>query len=211
MANTSRINGFRPVKHTSGAPYNGQGNIYFVPASDATALFVGDPVVLAGSADDNGIATVTRAAAGAAVLGVVVGVIPAKLDPVAGKMSTGSMTLDTPQYRVASTAQYVLVEDAPDVIYEVELANAGSAYTYLVADVGLNADAHYATGSTSTGVSACSLNTATKATTATLQFKILGAVQRVDNETVTGTSTAVKVLAKINNATFGNGTGATGQ
>jgi hypothetical protein len=40
-----------------------------------------------------------------------------------------------------------------------------------------------------------------------LQFKILGTVQRVDNE-VTGNYT--KVLAKINQATMGNGTGATG-
>ena len=50
----------------------------------------------------------------------------------------------------------------------------------------------------------------TKLTTATLPWKILGAAQRVDNETVSGTSTAVKLLVKINQATLGNGTGATG-
>lgn len=211
MANTSKINGFRPVKHMNGSPYNGQCNIYATATGDATALFVGDPVVLAGSADSAGIATVTRAAAGAAVLGVVVGIVPAKMDPVAGSMSTGSTTLDTPQYRAASTATYVLVADAADIVYEVELTTNGSSYTYLVADVGLNMDAKYSTGSTTTGVSACSLDAATKATTATLQFKLLGAAQRPDNERDTGSSTAVKVLAKINNASMGGGTGATGQ
>ena len=51
----------------------------------------------------------------------------------------------------------------------------------------------------------------TKATTATLPFKLMGAVLRPDNETVGGTSTAVKGLFKINASTMGGGTGATGQ
>lgn len=43
MANTSRIRGFAPVKHVTGAAYTGQGNLYAVAAGDATALFIGDP------------------------------------------------------------------------------------------------------------------------------------------------------------------------
>lgn len=212
MANTSRIYGFKPVKHTTGSPYNGQGNIYQIPASDATATFVGDPVVLEGNASVGGVATVKRAAAGAPVLGVVVGFINPKQDPVAGTLTSGSIALDTPQYRAASTAQYCIVEDAPDVIYEVEQSTAGSAYTYLLADVGLNADAYYGgTGSTVTGTSAVSLDMSTKNTTSTLQFKILGTIQRVDNSSISGTDTFVHVLAKINAASLGNGTGSTGQ
>lgn len=212
MANTSRIRGFTPVKHTSGAPYNGQGNIYAVAAGDATALFIGDPVVLDGSANAGGIATVTKAAAAGPVLGVITGFVPVNTDPVTGAMTAGSVTLDTPQYRLASTARYVFVEDSDDVIYEVEQATGSNAsYTYLIADVGLNASHSTVAGSTSTGQSAATIDMATKATTATLPWKILGAAQRVDNETVTGTSTAVKLLVKINAATLGTGTGATGQ
>ncbi len=211
MANVSRINGFRPIKHATGAPYNGQSNIYAVLASDATALFVGDPVILDGSAHSNGVASVTKATATGTVLGVVVGIIPAKMDPVSGAMSAGSITLDTPQYRPASTFQYVLVCDAPDVIYEAEAATgANASYTYLLADVGLNVGSTTVAGSTTTGTSGSTLDMSTKATTATLPWKILGAAQRVDNETVSGTSTAVKLLVKINQATLGNGTGATG-
>ena len=209
MANTSKLNGFRPVKHTSGAPYNGQSNIYVVSGADATPLFVGDPVVLSGTADGNGVAGVQRAAGGAAVLGVIVGVINPKLDPVSGVMTGGSIALDTPQYRAANVAQYVLVCDSDDVVYEVEATtSAGAAHAFAATSVGLNADAYFTNGSTVTGTSGCGLNMTGAANTATLQFKILGTVQRVDNE---ATGNYTKVLAKINNATLGNGTGATGQ
>lgn len=208
MANISKIRGFTPVKHTNGSPYNGQANIYFVPASDGTALFVGDPVKLLADANAQGVQQVTKATAGAAVLGVVVGVINTKLDPIAGGMTGGSISIDTPVYRPASTGQYVLVCDSPDVVYEVEAATgANAAYSFAVADVGLNADLTTVAGSTTTGTSAASLNMAGAANTATLQWKILGVVQRPDNE-ITGQYT--KVLVKINNAQMGAGTGTAG-
>lgn len=208
MANTSKIRGFIPVKHVNGSPYSGQANIYYVPSSDGTALFVGDPVKLAADANSQGIQQVTKATAGAAVLGVVVGVINTKFDPVAGNMSGGSVSLDTPVYRPASTGQYVLVCDAPDVVYEVEAVTGSNAsYSFAVADVGLNADLATVAGSTTTGTSAAALNMATAAATATLQWKILGVVQRPDNE-ITGANT--KVLVKINNAQMSAGTGTAG-
>ena len=208
MANTSKIRGFLPVKHVNGSPYNGQSNIYYIPASDGTAVFVGDPVKLAADANAQGIQQVTKATAGAAVLGVVVGVINTKFDPVAGNMSAGSVSLDTPVYRPASTGQYVLVCDSPDVIYEVEAVTGSNAsYSFAVADVGLNADLSTVAGSTTTGTSAAALNMAGAAATATLQWKIVGVVQRPDNE-ITGANT--KVLVKINNAQLGTGTGTAG-
>ena len=211
MPNTSRINGFRPVKHVTGAPYNGQANMYAVLASDGTALFVGDPVKLDGSASAGGVASITKAGATDQTLGVVVGFVPLKIDPVTGAMTTGSTSLDTPQYRPASTAMYAMVCDADDVVYEVEQTTGSNAsYTFLVADVGLNTGHTTVAGSTTTGASGAALDMASKATTATLPWKILGAVQRVDNETVSGTSTSVKVLVKLNNAVLGGGTGATG-
>lgn len=208
MANTSKISGFIPVKHATGAPYNGQCNIYTVLAADGTALFVGDPVKLSGSAGADGVASVAKATQAGPVLGVVVGIINAKLDPVSGNMTTGSILLDTPQYRPASTLQKVLVADAPDIIYEVEAVTGSNAsYSFAVGDVGLNADLSTVAGSTTTGNSAAALDMSTSAVTATLQFKILGSVLRPDNEP-TGAST--KVWVKINQATLGGGTGATG-
>ena len=208
MANTSKITGFRPARGVIGGA-NMQGvNIYSVAAADGTALFVGDPVKLDGSSDADGLATVTKATQGAAVLGVIVGILPDKMSPISGKMTAGSTALDTPVYRAASTARYVLVCDDPSQIYEVEaVTGANASYAFLAADVGLNADLSTVAGSTTTGNSAAALDMSTKATTATLQFKILGAVQRPDNEP---TGNATKVLVKINNASLGGGTGATG-
>ena len=201
MANTSKINGFRPVKHVTGAPYNGQANIYGVASGDSTALFVGDVVKLAADGNAAGIQYVTAHAAGTAgtgqpALGVVVGVINTKLDPVDGRMSAGSISLDTPVYRPGSVEQYVLVADSPDLIYEVEATAAGSAYSFAVADVGQNANIFAGSGSTTTGNSAHSLNMSDKGTAATLPFKILGVSKKIDNE-VTGNYT--KVLVQINN------------
>lgn len=201
MANISKINGFRPVKHVTGAPYNGQSNIYAVASGDSTALFVGDVVKLAADGNAAGVQYVTAHAAGVAgtgqpALGVVVGVINTKLDPVAGAMSGGSISLDTPVYRPGSVEQYVLVADSPDLIYEVEATAAGSAYAFAVADVGQNANIYAGAGSTVTGNSAHSLNMSDKGTTATLPFKIVGVAAKVGNE-VTGNYTKVNV--QINN------------
>lgn len=204
MANTSKINGFRPVKHVTGAPYNGQANIYGVASGDSTALFVGDVVKLAADGNAAGIQYVTAHAAGTAgtgqpALGVVVGIINTKLDPVDGRMSAGSISLDTPVYRPGSVEQYVLVADSPDLIYEVEATAAGSAYSFAVADIGQNANIFAGSGSTTTGNSAHSLNMSDKGTAATLPFKIVGVSKKIDNE-VTGNYT--KVLVQINNHQF---------
>lgn len=209
MANTSKITGFRVSRGVIGSA-NMQGvNLYSVAAADGTALFVGDPVKLDGSADADGVATITKATQGAAVLGVIVGILPDKMSPISGKMTAGSTALDTPVYRAASTARYVLVCDDPSQIYEVEaVTGANASYSFALANVGLNADLSTVAGSTSTGASAAALDMSTAAATATLQFKILGVVQRPDNEP---TGNATKVLVKINNATLGGGTGATGQ
>ena len=208
MPNISKINGFKPIKHVTGAPYNGQVNIYATAATDATALFVGDPVKLAADGNAQGIQYVTKATVGAAVLGVVVGVINTKLDPVAGNMTNGSIALDTPQYRPASVAQYVLVADASDLLFEVEACTtAGAAYAFAVADIGQNADFYAGAGSTTTGNSGSALDMSTKNTTATLQWKIMGVVQRPDNE-ITGNYT--KVIVKVNNQQLSGGTGTAG-
>jgi hypothetical protein len=201
MPNTSRINGFKAVKHVTGAPYNGQSNIYGVAAGDATALFVGDVVKLAADGNTAGIQYVTAHAAGGAgvgqpAVGVVVGIINTKFDPVEGKMTGGSVALDTPVYRPASTEQYVLVADSPDIIFEVEATAAGSAYAFAVADIGQNANLFAGAGSTTTGNSAHSLNMSDKGTTATLPFKIVGVSKKVDND---ATGNYTKVLVQINN------------
>ena len=212
MANVSKINGFNPVKHVNGSPYNGQANVYAISSSNSTALFVGDVVSLAADGNAQGYQYVTGATAGgagtgAAAVGVIVGVINTKLDPITGKMTNGSIALDTPQYVPASTAQYVLVADATDIIYEVEATNAGSAYSFAVANIGQNANLYAGAGSTTTGNSAYSLDCNDMGTAATLPFKIVGTSQKVGNEP---TGNYTKVLVQLNNSQFKGGTGTAG-
>lgn len=45
MANIDAPFGLRPIRHKSGAPYNGAVNPYYVASTYATALFIGDPVI----------------------------------------------------------------------------------------------------------------------------------------------------------------------
>lgn len=194
MANVSRVNGLRPVKHLNGSAYNGQANLYYIPASDGTAVGTGDLVKLAGSASADGYATVAQAAAGDASIGAVVGFVvdPSNLNQVA-------------QYRAASTARYAIVADSPDIVFEVQEDAVGGALA--VTAVGLNANTIVAAPSSTTGLSGMQLDTSTAATTATLQLKILGFSTRQDNEI--GVANA-KVLVSINNHQYGSSTGTAG-
>lgn len=189
MANISKINGFRPVKHITGTPYSGQANIYAVKSGDK--LVPGDLVKLSAGASQNGVAEVTVATNDAAVLGAVVGVIVNKLDPVTGKMSAGSITLDTPvSVTGGSTAAYVLVADAPDIVYEVQKDS------FTATDVGTAGGFDFAGtagGDATSGTSGFYVTD-----TAIGVVQVLGLVQRVDNEA----GAYAKVLARINNNNF---------
>lgn len=189
MANVSRPSGLRAVKKVTGGGLQGQVERFYIPSTDATAVYVGDIVKLAGSADVNGVATVARFAANTDLpIGVVVGF---EVDPT---------NLNAPsQYRAASTARYALVSVSPDVVYEVQATG-----TTVVADVGLNAGVTFTAGSSSTGISGMELDATTKATTATLPLKILGWVQRPDVDIADGTSMKVHVL--LNTANLAGGT-----
>ena len=51
MANVDTPFGLRPVRHKSGAPYNGAANPYYKPVGYATAMFIGDAVVTTGTSN----------------------------------------------------------------------------------------------------------------------------------------------------------------
>ena len=204
MANTSRINGFKPVKHLNGSPYNGQANLYEVPAGEAVPVFIGDLVKLSDSAATSlypAVEAVVGASAQIAagpILGAVVGIVNVKTDPTSGILSTGSISLDTPVYRPASTKQFVLVCDSDDVVYEAE-ADASVAAASIGLNVGVGASAH--TNPLLTGASPMYVySTTAPDTTSTRPLQILGIVNRPDNEIGANS----KVLVRINVQSFGS-------
>lgn len=162
--------GLRPVRYKSGAPYNGAANVYSIASGEANDIFVGDPVTISGTGDTDGVPGVALTAAGDRITGVVVGFAP---DPA----ETGAMALNR-GYRTASTADYLLVADDPDLLFEANEDGVGGFLA--TTDIGLNVDLVAAAGSTVTKQSGYALDSSTKATTSA-QLRVVGKSQRVDN------------------------------
>lgn len=203
MSSVSRVRGFWPVKHATGAPYNGQASLYFIPASDGTAVFVGDWVKIAGGAQSpTGVPNVTRAGATDQVVGVVVGVLFTGVGDVQNLPQVTN--LNTPVYRAASTATYVLVADSPDLIFEAQVSGAALA---AAGQIGKNVSPNVAAGSTTSGASGETIDLTTIATTATLPLKLVGWPNRPDNNIGDAYNNAYVMM---NNQVFKGGTGTTG-
>lgn len=173
MANSDTPSGFKPIKHLNGNPWNGKVNVYYIPATDATATFIGDAVKSAGSATSDGLyPTVAQAAAGDAIRGVVVGFS----DQPYVSVNTDNLN---EKYRAASVARYAFVVDDPDVIFEVQEDSDGGSIA--AASVGLSCDFVVGSGSTVTGKSGMEIDSSDVATAAG-QFKLLRVSNKVGNE-----------------------------
>ena len=197
MANVNRLGGFRPVKHLNGSPYNGQFNIYEIVAGDGTAVNVGDLVKPdSGTATDQYPTVVRLGASGQVTAGPVTGaVVGFVVDPT---------NLNTPQYRAASTKRYVMVADAPDLIFEV--ADGGTVPCTLTL-IGMNTGVTCTAPNTTTGVSPMATGTTAPTTTATLPLKIVGIPKSPDNEAAAAYQ---RLHVMINSHTYGTGTGTAG-
>lgn len=161
-SNVNRPYGLIPVGHLDGSPFNGAIRTYFVPASDNTAIYLGDPVRIAGSADSEGIPTATRAAAGEAFVGTMVG-----MDYIPSDLFT--------QYRQGGVARYIHVAEGKDVVYKVRTSGAVAA-----ANIGQNADIVLGTGNNTTGISGVTLDVSTFGT-GTAQLRTLRLLQNWDS------------------------------
>ena len=196
MANTDIVRGFKLVGTLHGRP--AQIRRYAILAADGTATFIGDAVKVGGSSDAGGFTkSVVQAAAADAILGVMVGV-----DKITGVSDANLNLYQT--HRPASVLMNVWVCDDPDAIYEIQEDGVGA--TIAVGDIGLNADIIVAAGNATSGMSGMEVDIESKLTTATLQVKILGLVDRADNELAAN----AKLLVKINNHQYGSSTGTAG-
>ena len=187
MANVDTPFGLRPVKTVSGQPYSGAANLYSTATGDATAIFIGDPVILSGTSQTISgrvYADVDQAATGDKIVGVVVGVIP--------------VTQSSTVHREASTQRLLLVADDPSLLFEIQEVSGGTALT--ANDIGLNADFVVGSGSATTGYSGVELNNVGEATTNTLDLKIVGLANREDN----AIGEHAKYLVRINRHQYAN-------
>lgn len=193
MANPNKPAGLVPVQYLNGAPWNHGGRVYCIPDSDDTnAYAIGDPVVLAGSADSLGVPTITLATAGTGnqVLGAIVA--------GAGALSYGSMygvPADSPIVIPATKSRnyYVLVADDPNIVFEIQEDNDGGDLA--AADTGQNCN--LISGTNNGYISGWQLDSSSKAAGATLQVKLLGLAQLPNGQNVFGADAKWWVL--INN------------
>lgn len=174
MANSDSPFGLRAIRNLDGSAWNGQVKKYYIPATDSSAMFMGDPVVLAGSADANGVPTVALATAGATnkITGIIEGF------QVAEGRDNDDVNLNV-SYRKASEAVYAMVIEDPNAIFLVQFDDSA---TLGVADIGQNFDLVAGAGNTTNGCSGWQAETSTAGTGATLQVHLMRVLEADDNE-----------------------------
>lgn len=190
--------GLKPVRYADGSPWNGGFNKYNIADTYSTSIFMYDPV--ATLADG----TIGIGVAGSACRGIFLGC----------EYTAADGTYKFSPYWPASTAiltgttALAKVADDPNLVFDMQETNgSGAAGTALaLADRGLNINFYLGTGTTATGMSGASINNVSKATTATLNLKILDLSPREGN--VVGSF--ANWLVAWNNHQFKGGTGTAG-
>ena len=182
MANADTPFGLRPVRHLNGDVYNGAVNPYWVENATDNTLFIGDAVVVTGTANT---AVVTVPGAGSfppstlpKILRVTAG-DGVRITGVIVAFSTDPTALEN-VHRLDSTERVALVCDNPDVMFEIQ---GDSAQTIAATDVGDNANLIFTHGgSTTTGLSGMELDGSTITSDASNQLMIMRGVNREDND-----------------------------
>jgi hypothetical protein len=173
--------GLQPMRRLDGARWNDSLRRYFIPASSATAFYVGDPVVkVTGSADVNGVNGIALATAGTTnkITGAICGFL--------GYCTAGTGNVPSmygapvgPMYVPASQAVdwYALVNDDPETQFMIQAdANFGGVLGTAItpASVGKNINLKSGVGSPFTGWSGWQADSNSIAVTVGFQFNIIG-------------------------------------
>ena len=160
MANIDAAFGLRPIAKVGSAPGGTTGTTkYSIGDNQGTAIFTGDPVKYKNDG------TVEVATAGDASCGVFMGCF--YTDPTTSK----------PTFRSHFPASLspgdaiAFVADDPDQLFIAQQDSAAS--NIVAADLNLNADLVFGTGSTTTGISGVEIDSSSKNTTAALQVRLV--------------------------------------
>lgn len=217
MPNVNAPHGLQPIGTVSGAPWNGKTNLYYIPASDASAWAIGDVVTTIGGTsggDANGVPQIVRPANGvvnAALRGVVMGFQVSPVGINQGGMVPGNaVNLNLVTVPATKTqAYYALIADDPQLLFLVQ----GDNVTTLVPATGggggtLFGNATFnqaAPSSSASPVSGGTLTTATINTTATFPLKIMSMLYAINADYTAYT----QFVVMINNHELSHGTGTT--
>ena len=206
MANVNKPNGFSPVGNLLGGKWNEQGRVYAIPTSDTTNSYaIGDCVMSAAGSDTNGVRYVQKwggaTTTSALPLGIVVGIRVA--DP--GVSLVGNSLSLEKAYLAAGTrtsVRYLYVVDDPFVLFEAQFDATGATQAQLSLNTAVTISAASQT-SLSNSAPYSDMVLTGPAVTATLPIRLLGAVQKGDNQVTSAASPYVRVLCKFNYHEFG--------
>ena len=167
MANINAPFGFSAYIYGTSGTNNQQQRVYYIPSTDTSAYYIGDVVKTIAGSSATGIPAVTKCASGNTPRGVIVGVV----NPNPGNPSIQGVTLDlsvTGIPATKTTAYYVLVNDDPRQVFEIQ----GDGTTFVTTDANKNASYTVAAPSQPYQQSATVLTGTTTSSTAVL--KIVG-------------------------------------
>lgn len=163
MANADAPFGARPISD-SGGHYSGVLNRYYCNVADA--IYIGDIVAIEGAEDADGVPSVIACTPSLIPAGIVVGIEPSADIP------------ETQLYKKSGDTVYLLVDDNPNVRFEIQCG----AGTLAAGNIGLNGDLVFTEGSTVTGRSKMELDHSTLTLSAALHMSLERVVQSPDNE-----------------------------
>lgn len=178
MPNVNRPSGLSPVKYLGGADWDGKVNIYSIAAADTGAYFPGDPVILSGDGDVNGIPGVTLHTAGAnPIIGCVVAV---GTTPRGGPYINPNDLTATSRPSGAQTAvYYVAVADDPFILFEIQEDSV--AATLAATNLAQNFFLAATTPATGVKVSGWMIDSSDATNNTASPVKLYSLVQRLDN------------------------------
>jgi len=190
MANLNAPKGLVPSRYLDGSAWNGAVNLYYIPQADGSAYYGGDVVKSAANADANGVPAIAKALGTDTLRGVLAGVAVA--NPGAPSLIGTNLDLSI-QFIPAVKLRdyYVWVVDDPAVIFEVQ---DNGLSTIPATSANKNASLTIAVPAGAGQNSATVLLNSSVAVTAALNMKLMGRVQRADNEP----GPNAKWLVKIN-------------
>ena len=203
MANPDAPFGLRPIRHITGAPWNGATIRCVVNTLLADALYIGDAVDINSDLSDR--ATTERylsvMIAGLADTNLILGVITS-FDPLPANL--------TQQYNPASPGadRYCQVCVDPTVVYEIRGDAAAAGTNVMVGQNATGITTHE--GSTITGLSGMELAEGSGSANASYPFLIVGISDRADNEFDGSTDTRVIYEVLISTSRLGHSGGADG-
>ena len=206
MANQNRPNGLSPISAITGSNTDWATNLYAINPDATNTYAIGDVVKSAAGCDVNGVPLCVKAASGDVPLGIIVGFRVS--DPSVSLVGT-NLNLNILYVPKNSPVRYALVVDDPNVIFEVQMDN--TAIT--LANLHKNANLTIATDDTAnlaiSPVSSTVITGGTVNTTNTFVVRMLGLMQREDNQITSSTVAGayVRVRAKFNVHEYGTSTG----